>query len=129
MSRLSVTRPMKVELLLLVTLVMLAATARAELVNGEDLIDPTAPFLLRADSNSPLLNVFATFNNYEVSSILIRPNLRLAVVNSQRVRVGDNIGNAEIVNIEQDRVTINLEGETRELMLHGGSIKTMSGTP
>ena len=120
---------MKVELLLLVTLVMLAATARAELVNGEDLIDPTAPFLLRADSNSPLLNVFATFNNYEVSSILIRPNLRLAVVNSQRVRVGDNIGNAEIVNIEQDRVTINLDGETRELMLHGGSIKTMSGTP
>jgi hypothetical protein len=128
-SRFSHTRQIWVGLLLLVTLVMLAATARAELVNGEDLIDPTAPFLLRADSNAPLLNVFATFNNYEVSSILIRPNLRLAVVNSQRVRVGDSIGNAEIVNIEQDRVTINLEGETRELMLHGGSIKTMSGTP
>jgi len=48
------------------------------------------------------------------------------VVNSQRVRIGDRVGNADILSIESDRVTISLNGETRDLMLHGSSVKSLS---
>lgn len=112
--------------LLLLGLGLTSWDARSEMVNGEDLVDPTAPFLLRADSNMPLINAFALFNSYEVSSILIRSDMRIAVVNSQRVRIGDRVGNADILSIESDRVTISLNGETRDLMLHGSSVKSLS---
>lgn len=110
----------------MLALVMTAIPAWAELVDGEELVDPTAPFFLRADRNTPLLNAFSSLNNYEVSSILVRPNLRIAVVNSQRVRVGERVGNAEIVAIENDRVRISLNGEVREVMLHEGGVKSAS---
>jgi len=106
---------------------MLAMNAAAALVDGEELIDPTAPFLLEMESagGQPVANVFARFNNYDVSSILIRENLRIAVINSQRVREGELIGSARVVSIEEGEVTIDLDGQTRVLSLHGGtSIKS-----
>ena len=106
---------------------MLAMNVAAALVDGEELIDPTAPFLLEMESTGgqPVANVFARFNNYDVSSILIRENLRIAVINSQRVREGEFIGNARVVSIEEGEVTIDLDGQTRVLSLHGGtSIKS-----
>jgi hypothetical protein len=77
--------------------------------------------------NQALANVFARFNNYEVSSILIRENLRIAVINSQRVREGEIVGNARVVSIGQNSVTIDLDGEARVLNLHGASIKSSAG--
>lgn len=108
---------------------VLAVNAAAALVDGEELIDPTAPFLLDMENTGtqPVANVFARFNNYDVSSILIRENLRIAVINSQRVREGEFIGNARVVSIEEGEVTIDLDGQTRVLSLHGGTtIKTRS---
>ena len=105
----------------------LAVNAAAALVDGEELIDPTAPFLLDMGNtgNQPIANVFARFNNFDVSSILIRENLRIAVINSQRVREGEFIGNARVVSIEAGEVTIDLDGQTRVLTLHGGTaVKT-----
>lgn len=100
-----------------------SANAMAAMVDGEELIDPTAPFLLDMEDtgNEPIANVFARFNNYAVSSILIRENLRIAVINSQRVREGEFIGNARVVSIEEGEVTIDLDGQTRVLSLHGGA--------
>lgn len=128
MSRISLTRQSLVVTGLMLVTFLSVVPARAELVNGEDLVDPTAPFLLRADRNVPLLNAFTSFNSYEVSSILIRPNLKIAIVNSQRVRVGERVGNAEIIDIENDRVTISIDGEIRDVMLHQGSVKSVSDT-
>lgn len=98
--------------------------ARAEMVNGEDLIDPTAPLLLQASPTSSLLDIFVSSDNYEVTSILIRPSLRIAVINGKRARIGDIVGNAEVVNIENDSVLIRINGEESELRLRDGSVKT-----
>lgn len=104
-----------------------AVNGHAALVDGEELIDPTAPFLLDMEDtgNQSLANAFASFNNYTVSSILIRENLRIAVINSQRVREGEFIGNARVASIDESAVTLDLDGTTRVLRLHGGAaIKT-----
>ena len=121
----------KKQMLAAVTVLMLtiAGSGTAAMVDGEELIDPTAPFLLEMENtgNQPLANVFARFNNYEVSSILIRDSLRIAVINSQRVREGEFVGNARVVSIGQNSVTIDLDGESRILNLHGASIKSSTG--
>ena len=108
-------------------LLALAMPVWAELVNGEELIDPTAPFLLELQSDAPAVNLFATLGSYEVSSILIRENVRIAVINSRRVREGEFIGNAQVVRIDSASVTLSIGGETRVLELHGAPIKTRAG--
>lgn len=101
-----------------------AGNAMAALVDGEELIDPTAPFLLDIENTGgqSLANAFARFTNYDLSSILIRENLRIAVINAQRVREGEFIGNARVVSIDEGEVTIDLDGQTRVLSLHGGTV-------
>lgn len=107
----------------------IAVSGTAAMVDGEELIDPTAPFLLDMESlgDQPVANIFARVNNYAVSSILIRENLRIAVINSERVREGEFIGNARVDSIAENAVTISLDGETQVLNLHGASIKSQAG--
>jgi len=110
----------------LVSGALLAANSQAELVDGEELIDPTAPFLLEVESAEPVTNLFATLNSYELNSILIRDDFRVAVINSKRVKEGELIGSARVVSIERGKVTLDLDGEERVLNLHGAPIKTRS---
>lgn len=111
---------------LLVSILLMSGQSFAELVDGEELIDPTAPFLLEVDSAKPAVNIFATINNFDVSSILIREDFRLAVINSQRVREGEFVGSARVVSIDESSVTLNIGGEIRVLSLHGAVIKERS---
>ncbi|MFT5321217.1 MAG: hypothetical protein ACI934_001365 [Pseudohongiellaceae bacterium] len=129
-SRLALIGQSLVAAILFAGFSMVSVKANAELVNGEEMVDPTAPFFLRANGDAAIANtsLITTFDNYEVSSILIRSNLKMAIINSQRVSEGDRVGNAEVVNIESNVVTINLDGELKELKLHGGSVKTVSNS-
>lgn len=109
-----------------VLLMSWSCLGQAAMVDGEELIDPTAPFLLNMTStgSQPIANLLAGVNNFAVSSVLIRENLRIAVINSQRVREGEFVGNARVVSIDESGVTIDLDGETRILKLHGTQIKS-----
>lgn len=107
-----------------------SAGCLAAMVDGEELIDPTAPFLLEMEGvvAQPAANLLAGLGNYDVSSILIRSNVRIAVINSQRVREGEYIGNARVISIEESGVTLDLGGELRELKLHSAaSVKKSAG--
>lgn len=108
--------------------VLLATVARAASPDDELLVDPTAPLFANTagdNSSGDLLQAFAGFVRFELSSILIREDDRVAVVNAQRVRVGDSIGSALVTAIDPGSVTIRVDGEQQTLQLYRDSIKTL----
>lgn len=107
---------------------LLSTVVRAAGADDDLLVDPTAP--LFADvagdtSGGDLLPALAGFVRYQLSSILIREDDRVAVVNAQRVRVGDSIGSARVTAIDPGSVTIRVDGEQQTLQLYRDSIKTL----
>lgn len=100
-------------------------------VKGADdelLVDPTAPLFADVSGDSTgadLQPALAGFVRYQVSSILIREDDRVAVINAQRVRVGDSIGSARVTAIDPGSVTIRVDGEQQTLQLYRDSIKTL----
>jgi hypothetical protein len=90
----------------------------------EQLRDPTAP--LSMNTRQMPVNLFNLLTTYEVSSILIRPNMKVAVINSRQVREGETIGNAEVVSIDKNSVTLRVAGEEQVLELYGRSVKTIN---
>jgi len=94
-------------------------------VQDEILRDPTAPLFSSAGSQ-PQANLFSLVSSYKVTSILLRPNMKVAVINSRQVREGDVIGNAEVVKIDKNTVTLQVAGEEQILELYGRSVKTLA---
>jgi hypothetical protein len=117
---------------LLVFPVLMAQVAYGATLDDELRVDPTAPldFVAAANSESEEsgilgIDLFGVFTSYELSSILIRAEDRIAVINETRVRVGDTVGSAIVASIEPDHVTLNVDGEIETLELYGNSIKTL----
>ena len=94
-------------------------------VQDEILRDPTAPLFSSAGSQ-PQANLFSLVSSYKVTSILLRPNMKVAVINSRQVREGDVIGNAEVVKIDKNTVTLQVAGKNQVLELYGRSVKTLT---
>ena len=90
----------------------------------DTLVDPTAPLFL-SNTSQPQGNLFNLMSTYRVNSILIRPNTKVAVINSRQVREGETIGNAEVLQIDKNSVTLLVAGEEQVLELYGRSIKTL----
>ena len=103
--------------------VFIAITAGGvALASDEELRDPTRPTGWQvvpqpeaADAtDGRALKLQATFNV---------GGARSAMVNGQRVRVGDLVGGAEVVDIHADKVILVMDGERRELMAGVLSVK------
>jgi hypothetical protein len=100
----------------------------------EELIHPTRPLVLpageAADSDAEGgdfgFGLFdEAFTTYELSSVLIRGDVRIAVINGERVRVGESVGAARVTAIESDSVRLNVDGSNQMLELYQNSIKTL----
>ncbi len=96
----------------------------------EGLVDPTAPLnmsmaLSGVDSADLGSMQLPLFERYELNSVLIRENDRIAVVNGQRLRVGDAVASARVSRIDQDGVILEINGEPRVLALFGEPVKTL----
>lgn len=108
----------------------LACSVNAATRDDELLVDPTTPLRSPASATSSedggLLGLLGGLTTYELSSVLIRGDNRLAVINGQRVRVGDSVGAARVSAIEPDHVNLNVDGRIERLELYTGSIKTLS---
>lgn len=92
-------------------------------VPTEDLtVDPTAP--LQQSGNGNAATNTDQNAGYLLNSILVRGDVRVAVINSQRVRVGDSIGQATVTNITDDSVTLNVVGRVEVLQLRKSTIRT-----
>ncbi len=124
--------PLKNMLSLALLTAVMAGSALAATQDDELLVDPTMPLGMTvggdaatAGNSASLLDIFNGFTSYELSSVLIRAEDRLAVINDKRVRIGDKIGSAVVASIEADHVTLNVDGEIETLKLYENSIKTL----
>ncbi|QKK02566.1 MAG: GspB domain-containing protein [Pseudomonadota bacterium] len=54
---------------------------------------------------------------YRLQSVLISPQRRIAVINGQRVQIGDRLGSARVNAIEPDGVVLEAAGNQRFLTL------------
>lgn len=125
MFRVSVHR-----LLLVLTLIIQApALVLADIVDGEELVDPTRPLFVSAGTSTEgsmavmnmIRNVVPT--SWDVSFIRAGSS-PMAVVNSERVTIGDSIGGASVVAIDRSSVTLSINGEERRISMYGEGIKT-----
>ena len=101
----------------------------ADVIDGEELADPTRPFTLSNTSDSSLVqelirNVVPA--SYDLSFIRASGSAPMAVINQQRVTVGDIIGGAEVIAIDRSGVTLLVGEEERRISLYDVSVKTTS---
>lgn len=103
------------------------AGASAEIIDGEELIDPTRPFMaesLSANDSSVMdmiRNVIPA--SYDLSFVRMSGETSIAVINNQRVKVGDVIGGAVVMQIDRSGVTLNINNEERRIEIYGTSVK------
>ena len=99
----------------------------AEVIDGEDFVDPTRPlfeFNTSGEETSGVLDLIRNVvpSSYDLSFIR-SGNSPIAVVNSERVTVGDMVGGAEVMAINRNSVTLSVNGEEQTISLYGDSIK------
>lgn len=54
---------------------------------------------------------------FDLQSILLAPDRRIAIIDGQRLRVGDRLESAKVTAIEPGRVLLDRAGETIELRI------------
>jgi hypothetical protein len=96
-------------------------SAQADLIDGEELVDPTMPFGARIGISAPPGNAGA---NYKVSFIRAGGNAPVAVINEQQVSVGDLVDGAQVTAIERDQVTLLVSNERVAIRLFQQNSKT-----
>lgn len=106
--------------------------------DGEVLRDPTRPFAVTAVSRGASGNVVDNLpslpmgglarNNFSVTFIRDGGASPMAVVNEQRVTIGDVIGGATVVAISSDGVTLSVNGLEQVITTFGPTVKEVSGT-
>ena len=115
------------------SLLLAAVVIQPGIHAGEEALnDPTAPLLKpwressrtgfsAAQLGQELLGLFST---YTLTSILIRGDERIAVINDERLHIGDELGRVRVAAIESGSVVLEGDGDVRVLNLHDQSIKT-----
>ena len=84
---------------------------------AEILSDPTRPahYMAKPISSGDVEQVAGY--EFKVSQILIGQKKRMAIVNGQKVNVGDNIKNAKVVAIKSDSVQLLFDGKLKEISI------------
>lgn len=106
---------------------VVAQASIAEVIDGEELMDPTRPFFadgVNTDDSSVLemiRNVIPA--SYDLTFVRMSGESSIAVINNQRVRIGDVIGGALVVGIDRSGVTLRINDEERRVEMYGTSIK------
>lgn len=104
----------------LLVMTLIAFTATPALM-AETLADPMRP--PSAASPGAVNGSKKAVQYYHLSSILISPGHRSAIINGKRVSVGERIGRARVTEIRGNEVTLSIAGKTRKLTLIPLSIK------
>ncbi|NKB33364.1 MAG: hypothetical protein GKR91_09725 [Pseudomonadales bacterium] len=106
--------------------------ALADLIDGEELIDPTRPIFVTGDGGGDLGDIAAMIRDvipasYELSFVRASESSPMAVINEQRVTIGDVIGGATVVSIDRDGVVLSVNEQERRISLFGSNVKTPVG--
>lgn len=86
--------------------------------------DPTKPPAYTEDIQKDTQKEAEQSNGgYELKAILIGQGRRLALINEQYVRLGDRIGDARVIAIEQNAVTLSEAGRRVTIYLFDRGIR------
>lgn len=92
--------------------VLFAAGVLGAPVLSEELRDPTKPPQQRSTQQEA-----AAVTQYSLESILFSDSRRIAVINGESVATGGTVGGAVVKRIARDRVLLEINGNTRTLVL------------
>lgn len=117
---------------------LLCSVAQAEVIDGEDLRDPTRPVDAMfppgsggSDVLSGLVSGAAGLLSraYTVSFIRAGGSEPVAMVNEQLVKTGDMIGSAEVVAIDAHSVSLRVNGEIQRVSSFAETVKSRVEAP
>jgi hypothetical protein len=86
--------------------------------------DPMQPSWLRKRTRSQATPVTRT--RFSVDTIVVSPQRRVAVINGRSVGVGDKVNGARVLDIEPNRVTLDVDGRKLTIELTISNIKTVA---
>ena len=112
---------------MVIGILAVASIARADLIDGEDFVDPTRPlFYVETRSDDVVDQIFRTVApaSYDISFIRAGGESSFAVINSVRVSIGDIIGGAEVLTIDREGVILLIEDEERRINMYENTIKS-----
>lgn len=108
----------------------IAVDAVADIIDGEEFMDPTRPLLVEQavveEDGGSLLDMFraAVSTEFEVTFVRASSSSPMAIVNDQRVTIGDVISGATVVSIDRNSVTMEVDGLQQEISLYNTSVKS-----
>lgn len=85
------------------------------------LTDPMRPS--RLQQNPKVVRSKPLTPKFELSSTLVSPGRRVAVINDRSVTVGDRIGGAKVLGIDTDRARLSYQGRTIAVHLTTRSLR------
>ncbi|MGJ8688410.1 MAG: hypothetical protein ACSHXZ_02720 [Gammaproteobacteria bacterium] len=121
-----------------VCVLLLSPIVQADIIEGEDLRDPTRPAdavrpagSAQGDLLSGMFNSASGLLNrgYSVSFIRAGGSEPVAMINEQLVKTGDMIGEAEVVAIEADSVSLRVNGIVQRVSSFDASLRSKVETP
>ena len=118
--------------MLLITALVQVSQSIADVIDGEELVDPTRPFYLESSGQpeqlpEQLSSVVAP-GSFDVSFVRIGSSSAMAIVNSQRVTIGDVIGGATVIAIDRGGVTLMVDEQEQRVNMYRSDIKSPAAT-
>lgn len=99
----------------------------AEEIDGEELVDPTRPFIVELDNDpdEAILELVRTVvpASYDLTFVRAGSSSPIAIINNQQVTIGDLIGGAQVIAIDRSSVTLLINARERQINLYGTSVK------
>lgn len=106
---------------------LLSSIVHGDVIDGEDLVDPTRPLMaLTVEDDSVDLGAIyraVVPASFDLSFVRASSSNPMAVINNQRVTIGDVIGGATVAEISRSSVTLLVNGEERKIGLYDTSVK------
>jgi hypothetical protein len=106
---------------------LFCAAVNADIIDDEELIDPTQPLIATKVENSGLALPIIFRNivpaNYDLTFIRASNTNPIAVINNQRVTLGDVVGGAIVTKISRSSVTLSTEDNEQVIGLYNTSVK------
>lgn len=118
----------------LMLVLLAAAPVSAGVIDGEELVDPTRPLFYTqrstTDSDSAVTAMINRIlpSSFDLSFIRLGGSGAMAVINDQRVGIGDSIGGAEVVAIDRSSVTLSINNQEQRIGLYDTDVKSAQGS-
>ena len=111
-----------------IVLMLCGSTVAADVIDGEELIDPTRPFYFEVtaggDAAAADLLRGVVPAGFDISFIRASESSPLAIINEQRVTLGDVIGGATVVAIDRSGVTLLINEAEQRINLYSDGVKS-----